>query len=296
MKNRIRTRLIFAALCLATAATQAQSIQGDFENWDSTGTDFFRNYLPTGWMEVNNYNCEQENKPWAVTRTSDARSGDYAILLRNTELSINTPALIMTATPEDESNNNRVPVNTRHTRLNGYYKYQSPEADTFFVSVIMMKGENFIGYGEYTQYRQQSAYTYFDVPIIYVNAETPDAAIINILAGSSEHFVAGSTLTLDDLSFNLSQGLADTRELQAEVSLWPNPATDQLHVSLQGNVRGQLKVEVVNLLGATIHEETIATQGFQTEATIQLSDMPSGILFVKVSDETGSKGFRILHQ
>jgi hypothetical protein len=295
---KLKNVLIAAIIIAASTATYAQSIQGDFENWDSVDTDIFRNHLPDGWMDLSNRACEQEGKPWAVTRTTDAHSGSYAVLLKNISLSFDEPAMLMSSSNNENIMNNKIPVTARHTRFEGYYKYETPERDTFEITVLMVKGEEYLGYGEFRQSNTTPNYLKFSVPIVYIAAASkiPDSAVIMIRAGSSEHFVAGSALTLDDLGFNLSQGLNNEPRLDAEVNIWPNPAADETTLSLKGNINGNVKIEVIDLLGKTIKDIVIEPAGRELQTSVSLAGLPQGILFIKVSDNNGSKGFRILHQ
>lgn len=295
LKNLLAAVLTIAA----TSATYAQSIHGDFENWDSVDTDIFRNHLPVGWIDLSrNRECEIEGKPWAVTRTTDAHSGNYAIVLRNVSLSFDDPTMLMSSSGNDTMMNNKIPVNARHSKFEGYYKYETPESDTFEITVLMMKGEDYLGVGEFKQSNTTSGYLKFSVPIIYMTpaSKIPDSAVVMIKAGSSEHFVAGSTLTLDDLGFNLSQGLNNDATLDAEVNIWPNPAADETTLSLKGNINGDVKIEVIDLMGKIIKDIAVKTNGREMQAPVSLAGLPQGILFIKVSDNNGSKGFRILHQ
>ena len=288
-----------ASFLFTTTKTLAQVPDPGFENWDSVDNGSFKTYLPAGWGDFLNQVCAFENKPWAVTRTSDAHSGSYAIQLKNIALASGTSTSLMSRSGKPEEFNNKIPVTARHTKLEGYFKYTSPGNDTFTISVLMMKGENFIGFADYARTKEADTYTKFSIPIIYTAAasEMPDSAIIIINAGSSDHFTEGTTLLLDDVSFNLSSGLQQVPfELKAEINLWPNPATDLVNLSLKGNLQGTVNVEVVNLLGQTIKQTEYPAHGSELQDTLQLGSVPKGLLFIKVTDENGSKAVRLVHE
>lgn len=296
----LKAAFICAAFFLfSSTKALAQIPDPGFENWDSVDNGSFKNYLPAGWGDFLNQACAAENKSWAVTRTSDAHSGSYAIQLRNIALEFATSTGLMSRSGKPEEFNNKIPVTGRHTRLEGYYKYDSPGSDTFTVNVLMIKGENFIGFADYTQTKKTGTYTKFSIPIIYTAAasEMPDSAVIIINAGSSTNFTEGTTLLLDDVNFNLSSGIGQIPfELKAEINIWPNPATNQVYLSLKGDLKGTITVEVVNLLGQTIKQLEYPAHGNELQDTLPLDDLPKGLLFIKVTDENGSKAVRLVHE
>lgn len=302
--NRIKQTLAAAFICtsalfLSSNSVRAQLADPGFENWDSVENSSFTNYLPAGWGDFINQTANMEGKPWAVTRSTDAHSGSYAIQLKNVALSAPMAATLMTRSGNPEEFNNKIPVNSRHTRLEGYYKYSSPANDTFHITVIMMKDQDFIGFADYTQSKKADDYTKFSIPIMYTSAAgiIPDSATILITAGSIESFVEGTTLLLDDVNFNLSSGLQRTNtELRAEMSIWPNPASDQAQLILKGELNGPVKVEIVNLLGQVVRETEYKTNNNQLEETLNLVGLPKGLLFIKVSDLNGAKAMRIVHE
>jgi hypothetical protein len=291
--------VVFISGVFMGSNAKAQVSDPGFENWDSLDNGFFKNYLPAGWGDMMNMLCEMESKPWAVTRTDDARTGSYAIQLKNIALSSPAgPAILSTRSGRPEEFNNKIPVNKRHAKVEGYYKYSTPATDTFTISVILMKGESFIGFGEYKQFRQADAYTKFTVPVMYMAPASviPDSAVIMIVAGSEEHFTEGTTLILDDVDFEMQSGINEKTELKAEISVWPNPAAGPANLNINGELKGQVRIDVTDLLGKTIRTISLEGNTTRTQTNIMLADLPSGILFVKVSDDNGTKALRLVNQ
>lgn len=278
----------------------AQGLNGQFENWDSTETDLFKDFMPTGWINYTNQYCAMENKELAITRTTDANSGNYAIKLKNIATSIPQPAMLMTGTvTADGSSVNKVPVDKRYTKLEGFYKYSTQITDTFSIVVFMLQGEDIVGGGELKKSANTTAYTKFSIPIMYFGSASiiPDSVAIIISAGSMQDVKEGSTLLIDDVNFApLNTGINEVSELQAQVTLFPNPSSDVINISAQQVAHGDVKIELVNLIGQVLKSTTVTPVGQAIETSFTLVDMPKGILFVKVSDNSGSKGFRVIHQ
>ncbi len=296
------TKLILTAT-LATLSfftSNAQNINGGFEQWDSVDNGMFKTHIATGWFEFMNSICESESLPWGITQSNDAHSGSYAIQLKNIATSLNQTAMIMTnsGTP-DAGMNNKIPVTARYNRLEGYYKYSTQQPDTFSIMVLMTKGEDFIAAAEYKQAVNTANYTKFSFPIMYTSAAgvIPDSAVIMISAGSNENFKEGSTLLIDDVAFVLTSGLNDySANFTADVNVYPNPASDFVNVAIKGATNGKIKVELVNIIGQTLKAEEVTPINQQVNMKLNLNDVPKGVLFIKVSDESGSQGYRILNQ
>jgi hypothetical protein len=292
--------LVAALTVVSFFKANAQGINGGFEQWDSVDNGMFTNHVPTGWFEFMNSICESESLPWSVTQSTDAHSGSYAIQLKNIATSLNQTAMLMTnSSSQDGGMNNKIPVTSRYTRLEGYYKYSTLQPDTFSIMVLMTKGEDFIAVAEFKRAANTSNYTKFSIPIVYTSPASiiPDSAVIMITAGSNENFREGSTLLLDDITFALNTGLNDTKDaFKAEISVYPNPASDYVNIAVKEATHGKVKVELVNIIGQTLKVEETTPVNQQVNMQLNLCDAPKGVLFIKVSDESGSKGYRILNQ
>lgn len=292
--------LVAALTVVSFFKANAQGINGGFEQWDSVDNGMFTNHVPTGWFEFMNSICESESLPWSVTQSTDAHSGSYAIQLKNIATSLNQTAMLMTnSSSQDGGMNNKIPVTSRYTRLEGYYKYSTLQPDTFSIMVLMTKGEDFIAVAEFKRAANTSNYTKFSIPIVYTSPASiiPDSAVIMITAGSNENFREGSTLLLDDITFALNTGLNDNKDaFKAEVSVYPNPASDYVNIAVKEATHGKVKVELVNIIGQTLKVEETTPVNQQVNMQLNLCDAPKGVLFIKVSDESGSKGYRILNQ
>ena len=280
--------------------SKAQTLSGDFENWDSVSTEMFTDYLPNGWGAFLNQFCEEEGKPWSVTPTTDANSGTRAIQLKNIATSFSQAATLMTGgyTPENGFVN-KVPVDKRYTRLEGYYKYATTLPDTFSIMAFMFKGEDIIATGELRKSANTSTYTKFSMPIVYFGgaAITPDSVAIVIYAGSIENVKEGTTLILDDIAFApVNTGILEQAELKANVSVYPNPSSELLTVSVQQATHGDVTIELVNMVGQVLKTQKVSPAGNNVETSFTLLDMPKGLLFVRVADDSGAKGYRIVHQ
>lgn len=290
--------MLALGLLLATFTVKAQLANGGFEQWDSINNGVFTNHVARGWADYLNSFCEAENLPWSVTQSSDAHSGLFALQLKNIATTINQTGMLLSNSGNPEVGmNNKIPVNARYPKFEGYYKYSTQETDTFSVMVMMYKGEEYIGAGYYQQSVNTTNYTKFSFPLLYSAAAgvIPDSAVVYITAGSSENVRQGSTLLIDDLAFAYSTGLNDNQgNLEADVNLFPNPTTDFINVTIKGATHGNVNVQLLNVIGQTIKTETLSSQSSTIAYKLNLTDVPNGVFFVHVSDQSGAKTYRIV--
>lgn len=95
----------------------------------------------------------------------------------------------------------------------------------------------------------------------------------------------GNSIYLDDINMTGVLGINDG-SLEANVSIFPNPANETATISYLLNKSGNVKIELVDVLGKKIMESTNANQT-QGEHTFQISkqdlNLRNGVYFVKFS-------------
>jgi hypothetical protein len=97
-----------------------------------------------------------------------------------------------------------------------------------------------------------------------------------------------SVLTLRDVTeFYYSGGTGNEQTTLTEVSVYPNPVTDVLTVS---GVQAGATLTVTSLSGSTVVRKTLA----DTETTLSVSSLPSGIYFVTVRSGKETTTFKII--
>ena len=75
-------------------------------------------------------------------------------------------------------------------------------------------------------------------------------------------------------------------DMQASVTIFPNPANDRLYVSLGENIRSakRIQVKLTNLLGKVVYVNEAAGGG--RKMTVPTSALPSGVYYVEVATDT----------
>tara|TARA_Y100001970_G_scaffold278546_1_gene384394 strand:- start:1415 stop:3871 length:2457 start_codon:yes stop_codon:yes gene_type:complete len=70
---------------------------------------------------------------------------------------------------------------------------------------------------------------------------------------------------------------------------YPNPSNKQIIVPYSENLLENISIQVYNLLGENVIERNIDKSNFPKEYPISLSNLPSGVYFILVSDASGIK-------
>ncbi len=117
-----------------------------------------------------------------------------------------------------------------------------------------------------------SAYPYVVGPTFYGNKTATTVTTVP----------AGATTYLATNSFDLNK---------TKISIYPNPTQDFIAIQTQ-MVENDLKVELINEVGQIVKTSKIL-QG-STLSIIEIDAVYNGLYFVKISDETQSKSYKIL--
>lgn len=104
--------------------------------------------------------------------------------------------------------------------------------------------------------------------------------------------VPGNTIEdTNEMSNSCSSALATvSNELLSEISIYPNPANNLLNLEL-GSLKGlNVKIELINTLGQVILERNTSLN----QISIPVSNYSNGMYFVKISDGSSQKTFKVI--
>ncbi len=99
-----------------------------------------------------------------------------------------------------------------------------------------------------------------------------------------------ATWELDDIFITGNEvlGVDDIHSIEAEVNIFPNPATDRVFISSDENVK--LTVNIYTLSGQKVMDET----NIIGEGSIDLGNINSGIYLMRCTDEAGNTAIKKL--
>ena len=103
--------------------------------------------------------------------------------------------------------------------------------------------------------------------------------------------LTSKTFTLSDISylnFNiLPTGISAFKAKESSIKLYPNPATNQLHVSFESVNTGKLLLEIHDMHGRIIQYQDINRQIGTNLAVLNIAELPAGLYICLIHN--GSK-------
>ena len=94
-------------------------------------------------------------------------------------------------------------------------------------------------------------------------------------------------MNIDTVDVGSASASVETMFLNEVMDIYPNPATDNLNISFNTNTSSDYVVSIISVLGDVVRSYNMKSNGFDVK-TINISDLPTGIYMVQVSNEKGS--------
>lgn len=218
--------IIIFGLLITNCCVNAQEVGNfSFENWHSAGNFMVPDSFRTKDQVTFNGNP-------SVTRSNESHSGQFAVAIQTIFLS---PGVGMSGQINYGSmlNNSGAmtffghPFSSRPDMLKFWYKYSRNGNDTAQASVTLTRWTNqreIIGSGVINLTASSNSYTSAEINILYFSGNTPDTISISFVSSSNLVPSFGTTLYVDDISFDQPTLL---RESSAHyVDVFPNPTSD----------------------------------------------------------------------
>lgn len=87
---------------------------------------------------------------------------------------------------------------------------------------------------------------------------------------------------------NCLSSVAENTELLSDISVYPNPAVNEATISMNLQEASKIDVQIVNLVGAEVSNQTFAGQQGENNLTLDVSALQSGQYLVKIMLENGT--------
>ena len=84
----------------------------------------------------------------------------------------------------------------------------------------------------------------------------------------------------------------DNPEYFDELTLFPNPATDQINIRFRAKTAGEITLSVVDQLGKTVMKESFSATEDRNQYILNTENLPAGLWFVGISGESGLPEYR----
>jgi len=278
----------------------SQDLNLSFETWVNVGT--YKN--PDKWDTSNETYPIGTYIP--VTRETDAQSGTYSVKLKSTYISQVGATLIGVATLGDfEINTNTIKAivtggekfTQRPQKLTGFYKYTPVDGDSCGIMVDLFKynstknQRDTIASAIFKSGQNISTWTYFEIPLKYNSTQSPDSLNIIALSSDTSDIKNGSSLWLDNLSFQGTVDYVEENLFSKSIQVFPNPSSDFITLEMEDLKIKDLKIRVFNVDGKVIFENS----NFKKNQKIDISNFAKGLYFVWINSDnkTAIKKFTV---
>jgi len=221
-----------------------------------------------------------------VKIAANANSGSYSVRLRdNTNTSVTTTDNLALAEYESAS-----------VQFH-YYPWSMETNEDFWLQVSTNGGASFTTVGSWKRGTDFNNGTHYD-EIVGIDGPFTNTTKFRFRCDASGN---GDYVYIDDINIRLcdnSSGLQgehalETRELEREIVLFPNPvkSTDRLHVS-SSSAEETLQVHILDMNGSLL--KTIDWPGGQEEIQINLEYMPTGTYNVQLISVSGMETHKLV--
>lgn len=299
-QNNMKKITIFLLSCTTSLAGIAQAIpNAGFETWVNN-TELTQAYMvPQGWMSGDMVN-QLFNSAYtgiSVSKSTQSFSGSFAVKM---ETAINSGDTVGGSIMSFQSMNDFAgifnggnlgfPYSIRSTSLKGYYKFNSIGNDGALISVSMTKWNTTTNTRDvlveenFDITANAAAYTLFDLPITYLDNESPDTVFIDagIYGPNNNKSHVGTTFYLDALSFTgtAPTGLDELYSDNRYVKLYPNPFNNSAIINIDIAVKlNNASISIFDILGKEV--KTINNIN-KNEVILEKGEMSAGLYFYKL--------------
>jgi hypothetical protein len=185
-----------------------------------------------------------------------------------------------------------VPFTDKPNSFKGWLKYSPVQGDSAEVSAFLMKrngaSRETLAVARQRYLQPVANWTSFDAPFQYFNTTTlPDSIIIICITSAGYNFdnltncqgKVNSTLWIDDLSLDYTNGIEQNLFNGETVQVYPNPSSDMVTLTTTGNVTNG-RVEILDMNGKLIIGQTFTG----TTQTVDIRSLAAGTYIVRLSE------------
>ncbi len=265
-----------AADNLAFSGTVLSIPNGNCEYWTTKSLT-----TPNGWAGSLSYNSPTTS----LVRSTDAAGGTYAIRLDNSLAGGGAYATTMNAGGGFKPS---FPINIKPDTLYCYAKWLPQNNDTAVIQVSLWDSGDLIGVGETKLTAAVNAYSLFKLPVGYFGqpGRTPDSATI-ILAGfnftggyGTPRAYGNSSLTVDEIGFNMPWPLAIQNLNTPGFTVYPNPVSGTLYIG--GLLNAGEPIAIFASDGKLV-KQIKAESETNGITSLRTDDLPNGLYLIKTA-------------
>lgn len=284
-----KTIFTFVAAAFISVSAFAQIPNNSFENWTSAGA--YSN--PDSWDNLNSMTTSMS--VYTATKGTGGATGGGSAYLKLISKTVSgmgvmpgvaVSGMIDMTTYKPKSG---FPFTQQPVKLTGSWQYMASGADAGFVSVYLTKWNSTMMMRDTVAKAKQNlsgmamSWATFNINLTYLSSTAPDSAII-VLSASGNTPVNGSYLYVDNLSFSGTvTGVKNIENNISNVSIYPNPSTDNISIEMNVQKMSSVKFQLVDLTGKLIKELNAGDIQGKYNTTINTVGIAKGTYFLKVN-------------
>lgn len=259
-----------------SVSAQSTVPNGNFESWSGSNA--------TSW---NNLNGVAPGSCTKATAGADIHGGSAAIILKTLSVFGNTaPGTAATGTINllAQTVTGGVPFTSRPDSLTGWYKYAPQGNDAGNIVGILLSADparDTIAVAVFFPSGTVSSYTYFKAAFEYRLPDVPAQALFVMASSGATGGVVNTVMYVDDLGvvYNPSVGV-DEAAATKEISVYPNPVSENLFVNMAG-IQGA-NLSVFDITGKKVAQHTMS----EKVNNINITALAKGMYVYQVNSST----------
>jgi hypothetical protein len=312
---------VLLALAMNSAFSQSNILKenvqipnGDFENWYHVVVNPTLEYDDIGTGPTDNWTATLNSLaavppiaggpgPVTVFKSTDKYAGNYAAKAVSANfplgpVTIFIPGMIGTAQMDMVGVRallGKPCADCKPSHFKGYYKFEPVNGDSCAAVILLSKWNTVtkkrdtIGYGKMVQHNAVSTYTQFDITVNYTGSGTVDTMTMLVVSSGGFNVVnflgsvgqVGSTMYVDNLTLDYPSGIQQVLMPEVAVSVYPNPASDILHIDLSKEVKAG-SFEVYTSSGKLAGSYSVS----QKSNTIPVYSLVNGLYYFRLVSGT----------
>lgn len=255
----------------------------------NAGFEAWTNGVPDGWYDggLSSFGLQ------GVVRSTDAQSGLYSVKIV-VDPNNGDPVAGVLSTNDGHG----IATKLKPAYLNGYVKTNILNTDTIAViaSFYIDDTDSLLEGGGAISTVNRTAWTAFHIPLQYSPSFTPDSFFIFLGFSPLSNVNVNSYVQFDNLSFSNTPigvpfgpsltALPARRDDEIITKVYPNPASQELYISLMLKSTSKIDVSFMDITGkrySAMENQTFTTGRHQVKVSVE--DLPTGIYFLNISGD-----------
>ena len=290
---------LFITCFFSTLLSIAQIPNFSFENWTSIGSY----EVPNQWGTLNN--TTKTFSVYTATKATPGNPGNYYLKITSTTIGTSVAPGIAVSGVLDSINmkaKSGFPYSMQPAAFTGRWQHMIYGTSQGSLRAVLTKWNTGLNKRDTIALAAQllsgmaMSWANFSINFVYFSGVAPDSCIIDLRASGNTP-TDQDYLWVDNLAFTGSvAGINNQKSLLNYILMYPNPATEEIKISLNLKKAQTIKFEILDITGKVIFSKNADTPLGESLQTISVAELVKGIYFIKVLGEESSEIRKIVIQ